>query len=396
MLRRISLVIAGLVPLLALPTAAGRGVQLRRGAELVQQAMPEVTERSPREVPPAAPPAGAAAAASEPPVVVLITLDGVRWQEVFGGVDDDLAEKRGLRRRHEGPERLVPHLHRLATRDGAAIGASAPGMVASGPMYKSLPGYLEIFTGRPFPRCLSNDCGFRRERTIVDEFAAGGGVGDTLVIASWPTLARAAVTDRERVVVSAGRTSGAHVGYLREELGLERTWFAGWRSSSYPGTGDYRSDEHTAALALEALTAHPPRLLVLGLGDSDEFGHAGLYSGYLRALHQADAVVGLVDAALARLRAQGRRATLLVTTDHGRDEQARDHALEQSSARVWLIAAGSGVTARGRVPSPRTRTLSDVAPTLRALGDLPVREHASGSVLDELFEQSDDRTLSVR
>ena len=39
--------------------------------------------------------------------------------------------------------------------------------------------------------------------------------------------------------------------------------------------------------------------------------------------------------------------------------------------RVWLVAAGSAIGARGRVPSPSPRQLADVAPTLRELLRLP-------------------------
>src|SRR4051812_4037316 len=54
---------------------------------------------------------------------VLVTIDGVRWQDVF-----------------ESRDRL-PNLHRLASTRGALLGAPGRGVInASGPEYVSLPG----------------------------------------------------------------------------------------------------------------------------------------------------------------------------------------------------------------------------------------------------------------
>src|SRR5690242_4007126 len=63
--------------------------------------------------------------------VVLVTLDGTRWQDVFG------------------PEELMPTLHRWMTAEGVSIGAPGHGEIwASGPHFVSMPGYTEILTGR--------------------------------------------------------------------------------------------------------------------------------------------------------------------------------------------------------------------------------------------------------
>src|SRR5262245_34502845 len=77
--------------------------------------------------------------------VVLVAIDGVRWHEVFEGVDPALADRYGLTRSERlDAESLTPNLHRLMTREGAAIGApgEGPEMVASGPNFMSLPGYI--------------------------------------------------------------------------------------------------------------------------------------------------------------------------------------------------------------------------------------------------------------
>ncbi len=87
--------------------------------------------------------------------VVVVALDGVRHQDVFGGVDANLARKYGLpAERVVSGAQLMPHLHELIAR-GAALGAPGAGfpISASGPDYVSLPGYSEILTGSTASGC---------------------------------------------------------------------------------------------------------------------------------------------------------------------------------------------------------------------------------------------------
>ena len=72
----------------------------------------------------------------DPLVLVRVTIDGVRWQEVFEGTDPALS--------HRPPEpaaSLFPNLYLMGTERGAFIGAPGHGIIAaSGPAYVSLPG----------------------------------------------------------------------------------------------------------------------------------------------------------------------------------------------------------------------------------------------------------------
>ena len=66
--------------------------------------------------------------------------------------------------------------------------------------------------------------------------------------------------------------------------------------------------------------------------------------------------------------ARGQHTTLLVTTDHGRARDFVDHGPQfPESGRVWLVAGGNDVYGRGLMAPSRRHTLSDIAPTVRAL-----------------------------
>jgi Metalloenzyme superfamily len=278
--------------------------------------------------------------------IVVVALDGVRWHEVFEGVDAVLAASHGLSPSEVvSAAELTPNLHRIMATHGAALGAPGHGATisASGPNFVSLPGYAELLSGRRATRCRDNQCTGGGARTLLDDFAAASArdASQVALFTSWPDIARVA---SERGVVS-------------EPL---------------PRSASFRPDAVTADLAIAHLKAHPPKFLFLGLGEPDEFGHQNDYAGYLKALRRADARIAEVDRELSRLAGQGTRTALFVTADHGRADSFVEHGSKfPESARVWLIAAGTAVRATGFVTAPSQRRLADLAPTVRQIAGLP-------------------------
>ena len=328
----------------------------------------------PREAHPFEATPGAAARDAEEraeSAVVLVVLDGVRGQEVFGGADRALARERGMNPlAWAGPRALMPNLQRLLESRAIALGAPGhgPEIAASGPQFISMPGYLEIFAGRPDPACESNECARPPGRSLVDDVLDSSGADDVAVVSSWPNIARAASSDVTRVVVSAGRRRLERGDVLRDDEATAAELERGGRARAFPGEGDYRPDAITARVALRVLATERPRLLFVGLGDADEYGHRNDYRGYLEALHASDAFLGDLFATLDQMGARGRHTTVLVTADHGRAYGFKDHGPRYpESGRVWLVAAGAGVKGHGVVAASRRHTLSDVAPTVRAL-----------------------------
>lgn len=328
-----------------------------------------------------------------PRTVVLVAIDGVRWHEIFEGVDPKLADRFGLAPAERvDAATLTPNLHRLMTREGAAIGApgDGPPMRASGPNFMSLPGYMEMLTGRTDSGCTDNSCGRVRFQTIADEVAQAGAAA--AVIASWDGIDRAASALGTGPVVSVGRHGGSGRTALERAPGLSTLLADGERATPEPGHDDFRPDALTARLALAYLREEKPEFLFVGLGETDEYGHREDYRGYLAALRASDRIVGEIAEELSALDAEGRPSTLLVTTDHGRSDGFVSHGFEYpESARVFAIAAGADIHARGAVPSEHARKLADLTQTIRALVGLPLVHHRrAGRVITELFTPSPD------
>lgn len=292
--------------------------------------------------------------------VVLVTIDGVRWKEIFEGTDPARAK---------GPPvsaaALTPNLHKLGFERGAFIGAPGRGTIAaSGPNYISLPGYTEILGGRPSIACQRNDCSRTVVPTVLDEARAAG--AKVAAFTSWSTLELAVTATPGTFAMSCGRRGGEPI-------------------DPSPGHGDYRPDRVTAEIALTHFEVEQPDVFYLGLGDPDEHAHFGNYGGYIDAIQQADAAVGRLISILDRSE-RGRRTHVFVTADHGRADDFQNHGPMPEAARVWMVAAGPKFRARGTVASFTERRLSDIAPTMRrVLGLTPDGSERAGRPIEELF-----------
>lgn len=280
--------------------------------------------------------------------VVFVTIDGVRWEDALDPV--------------QGPA-LLPNLHRAVRERGAVVGGPdcANDVRASGPGV-SFPGYVEMFTGVSPAGCFDNSCAAVAAPTVVDDVRAElGSKRDVAVFASWSTYARAVVRDGRSIVLSAGANGRFQVDDPRLRALLD----AGAAKPGYPGHGDYRPDVHTAAVALRYLAVARPRVLVLGLGDPDEYAHRWDFAGYRKSIRFADEVLGMIDETLA---ASGDldRTTVVVTTDHGRAKSIANHGVGYpESTRVFVAAYGAGVTRRGAVCIPRAARLGHIPGLLR-------------------------------
>jgi hypothetical protein len=298
------------------------------------------------------------------PAIVLVTVDGARAMDVFD------------------PARL-PNLRRLIDR-GVALGAAGAPMVASGPRFVSLPGYREILTGRSGNGCVDNECPSIDEPTLLDELRLQDGpdANDVAVIASWEVITRAASIAPTSLALSAGRHGGAMRAALAVSDAARADLDRGARASAWPGHGDYRPDALTAALALDVVAAQRPRVLWVALGDADEYAHRGDRDGYLAALAAADRFLGrLVDTVGLD------HSLVIVTADHGRAANFRDHGDAPESSAVWLVAAGAGIAHAGFARSGDRHRLADIAPTVRALLQLPADDSPrAGRQIAELLD----------
>ena len=161
--------------------------------------------------------------------VVLITTDGLRWQEVFGGAEESLMTKEAggvsdpaeLRRAfwRERPaarrEALLPFLSTVLARQGQLYGNATRGSVArvtNGHNF-SYPGYNELLSGRADPRIDSNDKKANPNVTVLEWLNGRPPYrGKVAAFCSWGVFPWIINRERSGVLVNAGFEPVASAG----------------------------------------------------------------------------------------------------------------------------------------------------------------------------------------
>lgn len=305
--------------------------------------------------------------------VALVTVDGVRWQEVFRGMDPSLLgdDARPLLELFDGatPEerrqRLMPFLWRTVAREGQLFGDRGSGgelRVTNGQNF-SYPGYQELLAGFPDPRITSNEKLVNPSSTVLAWLNRRPRLaGRVAAFASWDVFPFILAEERSGVPVNAGweptgdGNDPADLMLDRLQGDVTREW------------DSVRFDAFTFHAALAYLRHRRPRVLYLALGEPDDWGHEGRYDRYLLTVHRADDYLRRLWQALQEEPSYAGNTTLLVTTDHGRGRTPldwTDHGAEVAGSEyAWAAALGPQTPARGiRADAV---TLAQIAATMAA------------------------------
>jgi hypothetical protein len=312
--------------------------------------------------------------------VILVTLDGLRWQEVFSGADETLidAESGGVkevdavRERFwsDAPEerrtRLMPFFWETIATHGRVFGNPEDRSVArvTNGLNFSYPGYNEILTGRADPRIDSNDKRPNPNVTVLEWLHVKDAFrGRVVAFCSWDVFPFIINERRSGIPVNAGwqPLAAGDDGELRELDRLAEELPRYWHNVRY--------DYLTLRGALDSLRQQQPRVLYVSLGETDDWAHARRYDLYLDAAYRNDRALRELWTAVQTLPHYANHTSLVVTTDHGRGETRADwisHGQDvPGSDRIWIAVVGPD-TLPGAPPEEEV-TQSQVAATLAAL-----------------------------
>ena len=323
--------------------------------------------------------------------LVLLTLDGVRVQEVFGGMDPVVAFGRSKRSGIYDPERarrlywrddaearrkaLWPYFWGTLAPQGVVLGDAGRGSKATlrNPHGFSAPGYLELLTGRFHPDVTTNDARRYPYPTVLQAIRRGLGLRpeQVAVFSTWDALGLFASSEPDDLFANAGyaRVPPALSNPAMDALGdYQEHVMALWEG--------YRTDMPTFHLALEYLKARRPRVLYLALGETDDWAHARRYDRLLDCLRLTDDYMRILWETLQSLDGYRDRTTLVVTTDHGRGRTPKDWVDHgegiAGSEEIWIAIIGPDTPDRGVVGPAPTVHQADVAATMLELLGLPL------------------------
>lgn len=312
--------------------------------------------------------------------VVIVTLDGMRWQEVFGGVDSALMND--PRFTYDTKELATTFWHNDAAVRRSKLFPFLWGTVAAGgqlhgnrafnnfvdvanPYKFSYPGYNELFTGFPDTLVNSNDKVWNKNVNVLEWINRQPGFANKVaVFATWDVFPYILNRQRSGMYVNADRDSfptGTKEMQLLNDLQYLTTRPIG-----------VRPDIFTYVAAREYLKQKTPRVLYIALDETDDFAHRGQYDQYIKSAHAQDAMIADLWRLLQTMPQYKDNTALLITTDHGRGDvqktQWRDHGAKvDGAAQIWLAAIGPGIAASGEVKAAAQLYQGQVAATIAVL-----------------------------
>ena len=319
--------------------------------------------------------------------VVLVMIDGMRWQEVFHGADSKLLETLGsdmpgdakeradlARQRYarateaERRQALMPFMWSVISSQGQLFGNRDLGSdshVINGFNF-SYPGYSETLTGVADPRVDSNDNVPNPNPTVFEwlnerpDFA-----GKVAAFGAWEVFNGIFRSQKCGFVVNAGYdplTAIPATPRLDLLNTLKRETVRIWADEPF--------DPVPFHTAMEYVEAKKPRVLFVGLGETDDWAHAGSYAEYLNAAHLADEYLRQIWELMQSMPEYRGKTTLIVLPDHGRGMGVKwtDHGQKvPESMQTWMAFLGPDTPPLGERKQALPVTESQIAATLAAL-----------------------------
>jgi hypothetical protein len=315
--------------------------------------------------------------------VVLITLDGARHEEIFGGLDVDIlkstlkenqrVEDSPVYQRFWAPtpderrRKLMPFFWRLVTEEGSIAGNAALGSEArlTNQMRFSYPGYAELLLGQAFDAEIrSNDPIRNPHETVLERLRTARGLSREQVatFASWDVFNAIGEHTEGATTINAGYEvlvvpATPEVTLLNE---LQTQARAPWN--------DARFDVFTFRLAMAHLAQAKPRVLYLAFNDTDSWAHEGRYDRLLDAYAETDRRLEELWGWFQSQPETRGRTHVLITTDHGRGHEApgwKSHGEKYPDAqRVWMAFVSPKMAQRGEWKNAPTIYTNQAAATL--------------------------------
>ena len=320
--------------------------------------------------------------------VILITVDGLRWQEVFGGVDVTLMDKEAggvkdlpaLKERfqrqtaRESREALMPFFWSTLAQQGIVFGDpehESKAVVTNGRNF-SYPGYSEILCGFADFLIDSNAKKDNMNVTVLEWLKQKPGFENSVAaFCSWDVFPFIINETRSGIPVNAGweplatdaslnlqEPEAAAVLRQLDEFSIEIPRY-------FP---EVRYDFVTFRGAEEFIRVKKPRLIYVALGETDDWAHAGRYDLYLDSAFRTDNYIRRLWQQLQSMPDYRDSTTLIVTTDHGRGDNRIDwknHGEKiEDCEYIWMAVMGPDTP--HQIIRGTTVTQSQIAATVAA------------------------------
>jgi hypothetical protein len=334
---------------------------------------------------PVAPVAAQPVAVRKTENLLIVTLDGFRWQEFFRGADETLIDKKAggvsdpesLRKefwRETAEARrqtLLPFIWGEVARQGQIFGdpsKNAAARLTNGLKF-SYPGYSELFCGLVDDRVDANARKNNPNQSVLEFLNERPSFKDRVAAyCTWDIFPYIFRSSQNRLKVISGWNPALQPPLTEKQRYLQQIMA---KTPHY--WGDNVFDVFTMELAEEELMQRKPRVLYIGLGETDEWGHGRRYDLYLRSAQNADRFVAQLWQKLQSIPQYAGKTSLIITCDHGRGNTRidwTDHGKDVPLAEyIWVAVLGPDVPALGVRENQPIRQTQLAATIAQLLGE---------------------------
>lgn len=295
---------------------------------------------------------------AQEPKVIVITMDGVRWKEVFRGADKYLInrpnftssmnyhkEKYFVEDSLQRRKLLMPFTWNYIAKKGVILGNRDEKNhvnLTNKPLW-SYPGYNEIITGKPDDINIINNDDILNPNVSIFEYVNNIPTYNqkVMVVGSWKMFTYIFNQNRSKLLINSGYQHSFNPKPTGKELYLNKLQDLTpklWQNTRY--------DIFTHEYALEAMKNQKPHLLFIGYGEPDDFGHDKDYDLYLNAINRNDRMIEELWNYVQTDPFYKDQTTIIVTTDHGRGDfyEWVDHSKHvKGSSNSFIMLLGPSI-----------------------------------------------------
>ncbi len=313
--------------------------------------------------------------------VFIVTIDGIRWQEIFKGADQEiinnsrytsdvsLAKMMYLDSSVEqNRKKLLPFFWNVIEQQGRLYGnREHKNKVNVFNGYKfSYPGYNEILSGYADIRVTSNEPENNLNINVLEFLNSIEEFNNKIAaFTSWDIFPYILNKERSGVPIYSGYDSVA------ENDDFDLHIFNKAQENLIPEKGSTRMDILTFIAASEYIKVNKPKVVYIGFGECDEDAHNGEYDKYLQHLNEADKMIQQLWYYIQSTPEYKDKSTLIITTDHGRGKKKNkwtDHdVLVKGSGDTWIAIMGPDTSPKGEMQLPQQLYQRQIASTISLL-----------------------------
>ena len=337
--------------------------------------------------------------------IILITMDGLRWQELFTGADSSLISDKQYVKNPQAlsdrfwrssiearRETLMPFFWSTLQEQGQLYGFRDHNsrVNCSNQQWFSYPGYSEILCGFADDERINSNDKIKNPNTTVLEFInqQPAYTGKVAAFGSWDVFPFIINEQRSNIPVNAGFETSTDSGITDKEQ------FLNTLQPQIPSPwSTVRHDAFTHHYAMEYIKRKSPRIIYIAYGETDDFAHDGHYDAYLKSANQTDDFIAEVWNYAQNHPQYAGKTTMIITTDHGRGTVPKDtwrsHGIKVSGAgQIWIAVIGPDSPGLGIVSDGKQYYQNQVAATLaKFLGFEYKNAHPVGEAIQAGFKK---------